>query len=60
MPLHSSPFGRKFGYRAEDLPLTEDLAQRLVRLPFYADLAGDQLDYCTEGMAEVLAEIYGN
>jgi dTDP-4-amino-4,6-dideoxygalactose transaminase len=35
VPLHTSPVGAKYGYRAGDLPLTEDLSSRLVRLPFY-------------------------
>ncbi len=34
MPLHSSPMGKRFGYSAEDLPITEDVASRLVRMPF--------------------------
>ena len=47
------------GYRPEDLPVTEDVAQRIVRLPFYADLAGEGLDYCIESMHTVLDRIYG-
>jgi dTDP-4-amino-4,6-dideoxygalactose transaminase len=35
VPLHTSPVGSKFGYRAGDLPVTEDSSARLVRLPFY-------------------------
>ena len=43
VPLHSSPMGRKYGYQPEDLPITEGIAGRLLRLPFYTDLsAGDQ------------------
>jgi len=38
VPLHDSPMGRRFGYRAGDLPQTEDLAARLLRLPTYVDL----------------------
>ena len=38
VPLHSSPMGRKFGYKESDLPLTEDLSARLLRLPFFNDL----------------------
>jgi len=59
MPLHSSPYGRKLGYRAEDLPLTEDIAHRIVRLPFYTNLADKGLNYCVEGMGEVLRVLYG-
>ncbi|MCX6641469.1 MAG: dTDP-4-amino-4,6-dideoxygalactose transaminase [bacterium] len=58
LPLHSSVMGRKFGYQPEDLSLTEALASRIVRLPFYTDLQGEQLEYCLEGMQGVLGRIY--
>jgi dTDP-4-amino-4,6-dideoxygalactose transaminase len=35
VPLHASPVGSKYGYRAGELPVTEDLSGRIVRLPFY-------------------------
>ena len=35
IPLHSSPMGKTFGYRAENLPITEKLSECLLRLPFY-------------------------
>jgi dTDP-4-amino-4,6-dideoxygalactose transaminase len=38
VPLHTAPMGRKLGYREGDLPITEDLANRLLRLPLYAEL----------------------
>jgi dTDP-4-amino-4,6-dideoxygalactose transaminase len=38
IPLHSSPMGKKYGYKESDLPLTEDLSARLLRLPFFNDL----------------------
>ncbi len=59
VPLHSSKMGRKFGYKPEDVPITEDISKRIVRLPFYTDLADNGLDYCLEGIHEVLEEIYG-
>jgi dTDP-4-amino-4,6-dideoxygalactose transaminase len=33
VPLHTAPVGARFGYRTGDLPVTEDLSARLVRLP---------------------------
>jgi dTDP-4-amino-4,6-dideoxygalactose transaminase len=39
VPLHSSPAGLKFGRAAGPLPVTDDVAQRLLRLPLYYDLA---------------------
>jgi dTDP-4-amino-4,6-dideoxygalactose transaminase len=38
VPLHTSPVGRSFGYRDGDLPVTESLSARLLRLPMYNDL----------------------
>ena len=58
-PLHSSAYGRKFGYHSEDVPITEDISKRIVRLPFYTDLADEGLDYCVDCMNNVLREIYG-
>lgn len=44
VPLHTSPMGAKLGYREGDLPATEELSGRLLRLPVFPDLStGDQL-----------------
>jgi dTDP-4-amino-4,6-dideoxygalactose transaminase len=37
-PLHLSEMGQRFGGRAGDCPVTEDVSDRLLRLPFYNDL----------------------
>jgi len=37
-PLHLSRMGRQFGGKAGDCPVTEDVSDRLLRLPFYNDL----------------------
>jgi dTDP-4-amino-4,6-dideoxygalactose transaminase len=39
VPLHTAPVGATFGYRVGDLPVTEDLSARLVRLPLYCDIS---------------------
>ena len=38
LPLHLSPIGRSMGYREGQLPVTESMSGRLLRLPFYYDL----------------------
>ncbi len=43
VPLHLSPKGLDLGHRPGDLPVTEELADRIVRLPFYADLTDADL-----------------
>tara|TARA_Y100001968_G_C19444712_1_gene764655 strand:- start:1484 stop:2638 length:1155 start_codon:yes stop_codon:yes gene_type:complete len=60
VPLHSSVKGIKLGYKSNDLPLTEDLASRLVRLPFYTELAlvNEQLEYTLSSILSVLNSIY--
>jgi dTDP-4-amino-4,6-dideoxygalactose transaminase len=39
LPLHISEMGQRFGGRGGDCPITEDLSDRLVRLPFYNSLS---------------------
>ncbi|MBD0345882.1 MAG: dTDP-4-amino-4,6-dideoxygalactose transaminase [Coleofasciculus sp. Co-bin14] len=38
LPLHLSDVGRKFGGKEGDCPVTEDVSDRLIRLPLYNDL----------------------
>jgi len=38
LPLHLSDMGREFGGKAGDCPITEDVTDRLLRLPFYNSL----------------------
>jgi dTDP-4-amino-4,6-dideoxygalactose transaminase len=40
VPLHLSAMGQRFGGRPGDCPVTEDVSDRLLRLPFYNDLLG--------------------
>jgi dTDP-4-amino-4,6-dideoxygalactose transaminase len=39
LPLHLSDMGQKFGGKPGDCPVTEDVSDRLLRLPFYNSLA---------------------
>ncbi len=41
LPLHLSEMGQKFGGKADDCPVTVDISDRLLRLPFYNDLTED-------------------
>jgi dTDP-4-amino-4,6-dideoxygalactose transaminase len=42
VPLHSSVMGKKYSQTGKDLPVTDDLSSRLLRLPFYADITRDE------------------
>jgi dTDP-4-amino-4,6-dideoxygalactose transaminase len=43
-PLHLSEAGKKFAARPSDCPVTEDISERLLRLPFYNDLSESEQD----------------
>ncbi len=44
VPLHNSPMGSKYGYKDGDLPVTENLSGRLLRLPLYPHLEKEELE----------------
>jgi dTDP-4-amino-4,6-dideoxygalactose transaminase len=39
LPLHLSAVGQRFGGKQGDCPITEDVSDRLLRLPFYNELS---------------------
>ena len=45
IPLHLSPMGRKMGYKTGDFPVSETLSECLIRLPLFADLSDENIDY---------------
>lgn len=45
LPLHLSDMGKEFGGKEGDCPVTENVSDRLLRLPFYNDL--DETDLST-------------
>jgi len=57
IPLHSSPMGQQFGYKVGDLPITEDLSSRLLRLPMYAGMTMDEQEYVLENLQSILMEV---
>lgn len=52
IPLHLSTMGANMGYKEGDFPLSEDLSTRLIRLPIYAGMTSEQIDYVTEKIYE--------
>jgi dTDP-4-amino-4,6-dideoxygalactose transaminase len=54
IPLHSSPMGKKYGYRESDLPITEDVSGRLLRLPFYYDMKEQDQEVVVTYVSEFL------
>ncbi len=52
VPLHSSPMGQRMGYRAGDLPVTEEMSARILRLPLYYELTESEVLRVTEAIRE--------
>ncbi len=54
VPLHTSPMGVALGYQPGDLPVTEDVAARLLRLPCYFELSEDEQDRVIDAFIELV------
>ena len=52
IPLHLSPVGRSMGYVEGQLPITESMSGRLLRLPFYYDLKQRQQTQVVEAITD--------
>jgi len=52
VPLHLSAMARKLGAGQDGCPVTEDVSERLVRLPFYTGLSEDEQGDVIEAILE--------
>lgn len=52
LPLHLSPMGRKAGYNKGDFPITENLSQCIIRLPFYYSITRKEQDEVIKNIIE--------
>jgi len=52
--LYLSPMRLKLGYNKGDFPLTEDLSNRIVRLPMYYELSNSKINYIIKKIKEIL------
>lgn len=50
VPLHSSRMGKRLGYRPDDLPITEEYSQRVLRLPFHNALTNEDIGKITKSI----------
>jgi dTDP-4-amino-4,6-dideoxygalactose transaminase len=55
VPLHSSVAGRRFGRSAGSLSITDDVSERLVRLPLWYDMDDHQIDRVVAAVSGALA-----
>jgi len=42
LPLHTSDMGRRYGFQPGDCPVTEEMSDRLLRLPFYNSMTAEE------------------
>lgn len=52
LPLHLSEMGQTLGGREGDLPVTESISDRLVRLPFHNGLTGNEQEQVIDAICE--------
>ena len=52
LPLHTSPFARRIGARTAGCPVTEDVSDRLVRLPFFTNMTAGEQDAVIAALLE--------
>jgi dTDP-4-amino-4,6-dideoxygalactose transaminase len=54
LPLHASPMGKRLGGEACPCPVTEEVSDRLLRLPFYYDLSEDDQLRIVDAIREIM------
>lgn len=54
VPLHTSPAGLRYGRAVGPLPVTENISERLLRLPLWADMTGEDVVRVTEAIGRAL------
>lgn len=57
VPLHSSPHGRRVAARPAECPVTDDVSDRLLRLPFFTHLTDDEIDRVVDALVRSLARV---
>jgi len=55
VPLHSSPAGKRFGRVHRELPVTETMAERLIRLPLWVGLSDEQQRKVVQVLSDAVA-----
>ena len=54
VPIHLMTVGRRLGHREGDFPVCERLAGRILSLPIYSELSGQQID----AVAQAILDFY--
>ncbi|WP_114458270.1 MULTISPECIES: dTDP-4-amino-4,6-dideoxygalactose transaminase [unclassified Halanaerobium] len=57
LPLHSSPMGKKMGYKENDFSITNKAADTILRLPLYPDLTAKELSYIADKLENIFCDL---
>jgi dTDP-4-amino-4,6-dideoxygalactose transaminase len=52
LPLHLSDMGQQYGGKEGDCPVTEDISDHLLRLPFFNSMTDEQQEAVIEALLE--------
>lgn len=56
VPLHSSPAGQRFGRNATPMDVTDQISDRLVRLPLWVGMSDRDVDQVTDAVTRLLTK----
>ncbi len=54
VPLHSSPAGKKYGKTGSAMTMTDDLSDKVLRLPLYYEMANEDVDRVVNALSEII------
>lgn len=54
IPIHTQPYYQQLGFDWGDLPVAEDFYERIISLPMYPELTGEQQQYVADTLTELL------
>lgn len=58
IPLHLSPMGEHLGYRPGQLPVSEDIASRILRLPIFMEITPAQQELVSNTISDYFSSAY--
>ena len=58
MPLHSSEMAQTLGYKSSDLPITDSVSRRILRLPLYNEMTPDEANYVLDSLSVIFKELH--
>ncbi len=59
LPLHLSDMGQRYGGQVGDCPVTEDVSDRLLRLPFYYELTNEEQQRVIDALVSFQVKVKG-